>query len=192
MDSAAEVTWSVTDEDGVAAAYRALAPTVYRGLYRLTAGDAPLAQDLLADTFVSMAQSARSGRITTVNIAWLQTVARRKFLDRCRRSRSEERALARIGLADDTAEPDWSAIDSATALLAARQLPPLHRTALVLRYVEDLSTAEVATILDRSISATESLLARARRALAVLLATTNPAPPARLKPAQLKEERHGS
>ena len=36
----------------------------------------------------------------------------------------------------------------------------------VFRYVDDLSTAEVAALLDRSVPATESLLARARRELA--------------------------
>ncbi len=46
----AEMTWSVTDADGVSATYQALSPTVYRSLRRLTAGDSQLAQDLLADT----------------------------------------------------------------------------------------------------------------------------------------------
>jgi RNA polymerase sigma-70 factor, ECF subfamily len=155
-----------------------LSPEVYRSLLRLTGGDTQVAEDLLADTFVMMARAARSGQIIAVNAAWLHTVARRKFLDRYRRSRSEERAFARIGTRPDEApEPDWSSIESATGLRACRQLPPMQRAALVLRYLEDLSTAEVATILDKSVTATESLLARARRALAELIAADPTADP---------------
>lgn len=44
-------------------------------------------------------------------------------------------------------------------------LRPDQRTALALRYVEDLTVAEVALAMSRSVHATESLLVRARRAL---------------------------
>lgn len=44
-------------------------------------------------------------------------------------------------------------------------LRPDQRTALALRYVEDLTVAEVAVAMSRSVQATESLLVRARRAL---------------------------
>ena len=44
------------------------------------------------------------------------------------------------------------------------QLGPHHRAALTLRYVDDLPVAEVATLLDRTLHATEALLVRARSA----------------------------
>ena len=45
------------------------------------------------------------------------------------------------------------------------RLAPQHRAALTLRYLDGLSVPEAATILDRSVAATETLLVRARRAL---------------------------
>ena len=46
-------------------------------------------------------------------------------------------------------------------------LPGDQRTALALRYVEGMAVVEVASAMGRSVRATESLLARARRALRV-------------------------
>ena len=45
------------------------------------------------------------------------------------------------------------------------QLLPMHRAVLVLRYVDDLSVPEVATAIHRNLTATNSLLARARAEL---------------------------
>jgi RNA polymerase sigma-70 factor, ECF subfamily len=172
VESVSEIAWLVTSEDGVAAAYRALYPSVYRSLCRLTAGDARLAEDLLSESFLAMAHAARVGQIRQVTPAWIHLVARRKFLDRCRRSRSEERALARVGLVDETlaaVDIDWSRIDDGTALRASRRLPGLPRAVLILRYVEDLSIADVAETIGRTIPATETLLARSRQAFAALV-----------------------
>jgi RNA polymerase sigma-70 factor (ECF subfamily) len=47
---------------------------------------------------------------------------------------------------------------------AMRRLAPDHQAVLSLRYLDDMAVAEVAAALGRSVHATESLLARARRA----------------------------
>ena len=47
-----------------------------------------------------------------------------------------------------------------------RELSPPHRLVLALRYVDELSVDEIATLVGKSVHATESLLVRARRALA--------------------------
>jgi DNA-directed RNA polymerase specialized sigma24 family protein len=66
-------------------------------------------------------------------------------------------------------EPDWAAIGGSEALGCLGLLGDTQRAALIFRYVDDMSVAEVAEQLDRSLSATESLLARARRNLAELV-----------------------
>ena len=48
---------------------------------------------------------------------------------------------------------------------ALRALSSEHRLVLVLKYLDDLTVQQLASTLDRSPQAIESLLARARRAL---------------------------
>ena len=45
---------------------------------------------------------------------------------------------------------------------ALRQLPDIERTALVLRYLDDLSVREVAAMLARSVDGTDALIRRAK------------------------------
>ena len=45
---------------------------------------------------------------------------------------------------------------------ALRQLPDIERTALVLRYLDDLSVREVAAMLGRSVDGTDALIRRAK------------------------------
>lgn len=58
----------------------------------------------------------------------------------------------------DTADP--------AIVEALGRVSPDHRTALVLRYVDDLTVRAVAELMGKSERATESLLVRARAALA--------------------------
>ena len=93
-------------------------------------------------------------------------------LDRLRRRR-ETSADAVPELADDA--PDavgrLAAADRAAALDAAlARLPDRQRLAVVLRHLEERGNPEIAALLDTSVEAVESLLARARRALAADLA----------------------
>ena len=55
-------------------------------------------------------------------------------------------------------------IESGRALSALAAVPSPQREALALRHLDGLSVPEVARALGRSVEATESLLARARRA----------------------------
>ena len=59
-------------------------------------------------------------------------------------------------------EPDWASVDDTVALDALGKLNADQRTALVLRYVDDLSVPQVAAHLQRTVHATEALLVRAR------------------------------
>jgi RNA polymerase sigma-70 factor, ECF subfamily len=62
------------------------------------------------------------------------------------------------------------AADRAAALQGAlAALPERQRLAIVLRHFEERSNPEIAAILDTSVEAVESLLARARRDLALRL-----------------------
>ena len=60
--------------------------------------------------------------------------------------------------------------DRATALdQAMQQLPIRQKLAVTLRHIDELSNPQIATIMDISVEAVESLTARGKRTLASLL-----------------------
>ena len=128
-------------------------------------GDRALAEDLTSDVMLRAVRETKRAR-SVVTPAWLRTVARNRLVDHWR---SKAREYRRLGLAWSNPDPDeWS--DDGTPLepeivnQAMCQLPPDHQAVLSLRYLDDLAVREVAATLGRSVHATESLLARARRA----------------------------
>lgn len=147
--------------------YDAMASDVYRYLYRMSGGDSGLAEDLTQETFLTAVGRFSDGRGDEVSPPWLMGVARHKLLEHRRREGREQRRM-RLVLArsdDEASAREWRGVsrDEAAALL--KDVAGDQRTALALRYVEDLPVAEVAAAIGRSVRATESLLARARRSL---------------------------
>jgi RNA polymerase sigma-70 factor (ECF subfamily) len=146
--------------------YRETLPAVWQYLARVTAGDRALAEDLTQDVYSAALTAWRGGRRDQVVAPWLVTVARNKFVDTLRRQEREARALALVE-ADEEVDAHDAAFAVSREELAdlVRGLPPLQRAALALRYVDDLSLAEIAAALDRTVPAVDSLLRRARVAL---------------------------
>lgn len=160
--------------DPVAAIYRRALPHVY-GYLLSRCGSVSLAEDLTAETFmaavaasVAKAKTRPGARAEPeITVAWLVGVARHKLADHWRWSAREQRtAVAAAGSPAGELDDPWDEwLDTETALAALRCLNPHQRAALTLRYLDGLPVAEVARHLDRSLRATETLLARARAAL---------------------------
>jgi len=130
---------------------------------------AALAEDLTAETFLAAVDAVQRGTCTTPSTGWLVGIARHKLVDHWRRREREVRGLRVVGGDRAVAPPGdddpWDAtLDALRARETLAGLASQHRTALVLRYVDDLPVAEVAAVLGRSLHATETLLVRARRA----------------------------
>lgn len=96
--------------------------------------------------------------------AWVRRVAINLAIGRKRRIASEARALLKIGDSGhseaETRRGDpavWHAVD---------QLPSRQRAVIALRYLEDLPVAEIADLLEISVTAATSNLHKARRSLA--------------------------
>lgn len=146
--------WTVTDEVSLVACYDQSVRAVYRAASRLTGGDRDRTDDLVQDVYLSLVRSARSGALTEVGLGWLLTSVRHRYFDRVRGEARDDRRLQLV----------WSQPTSAPSETADLSgLPERERVALVLRYLDDLPVAEVAALMDLSVHATESLLARARR-----------------------------
>ena len=150
----------VTSEAGLLSFYNAAFEGVYRSAARLTWGDGALAEDLVQDAFVRLVRSIQSGAVTTVGIGWMITTVRRIHIDGLRARDREDRRIGVVA-ATPSQPPSVEAPKSLGGLLDG--LSERERTALILRYVEDLSVAEVADLMGDSTRATESLLQRAKR-----------------------------
>jgi RNA polymerase sigma-70 factor, ECF subfamily len=143
---------------------------VYRYLCRAVLGNRALAEDLTQETFTAVVASVRAGHAELQSMPWVIGVARHKLIDHYRRCESEQRRMALVWAggfgSDDKQLDDLDSEDPARVVEMLRGLSSNHRLVLALRYVDDLSVEEIATAMGRSVHATESLLVRARRALA--------------------------
>ncbi|SHM99253.1 RNA polymerase sigma factor [Cryptosporangium aurantiacum] len=143
------------------ALYDRVLPDVY-GYLRTRCGSTALAEDLTAETFLAAVVAVRSGASPTP--AWLVTVARNKLVDHWRREARERRSLQLVEPLPGPDDPWDARLDVLRARDVLQRLGPHHRTALTLRYVDDLPVPEVARLLGRTRHATEALIVRARAA----------------------------
>jgi RNA polymerase sigma-70 factor, ECF subfamily len=160
--------YALTTREGFGALYDLALPQVFRSMMRLTGGNRAQSEDLTQEAFGELVRAISDGTLTHADVGWLMVTARRRYLDSVRRWSLEERKLRLLSggaTEQDTLEPVWGSIDGGRMLALLGRLPADQRSALVLRHVDGCSVPEVASELDRSLHATESLLARARRNL---------------------------
>lgn len=140
-------------------------PDVY-GYLAARTGSATVAEDLTSETFLAAVDSLRRGRVPELTVAWLIGVARHKLVDHWRSREREDRALTAVGSEpDDGADDPWEVrLDRAMAHQVLSTLGAHHRSALTLRYLDELPVRSVAECLGRTEGATEVLLVRARNA----------------------------
>lgn len=151
--------------DPVVAIYRHALPQVY-GYLLPRCGNASLAEDLSAETFMAAVAASRREDAPDLNVAWLIGVARHKLVDHWRRVGREERGFAVAGAGGEEVDDPWAHhLDAESAYAALAHLSPHQRAALTLRYLDGLPVADVAAHLGRSLHATETLLVRAKAAL---------------------------
>ena len=144
--------------DRFLAFYDATFEEAYRYAGRLCGTDRAAAEDLVQDAYMAVLQQLRADGERELQIGYVITTIRNRFLDRVRRDQREERRLRLV--VGGAGEPEPALMPSQLASLSERD-----RAALVLRYVEDLPVPDVAASLGVSVHAAESLLARARARL---------------------------
>jgi RNA polymerase sigma-70 factor (ECF subfamily) len=128
-------------------------------------GDAALAEEATAEAFAKAFAGWPAVRAKDSPTAWVYRVALNEVRSRLRRRRHERHYLARQALAP-VPPPQEPRTDLWDAL---RELSPRARTAVVLRYVADLTEPQVAAAMGLSTGTVASLLSRSRRRLAELL-----------------------
>lgn len=150
--------------------------SIYRlAYYRLSSRQ--LAEDITAETFVRALRSISTFTWQGKDFgAWLTTIARNLIIDHFKSSR-QRLELVVDAVPDRTdAEPGPEAevlasLSSADLMRAVQALPAEQRDCILMRFMEGLSIAETAQVLDRSEGAIKQLQLRAVRNLAKSLTT---------------------
>ncbi len=133
------------------------APQALRLAYLLT-GDARLAEDIVQDAFVRLAGRMLHVRSPDGFQAYLRTTVANLVRSHRRRRAVEIRHQERRTVQAPLEPPDISARDELRMALTA--LPVRQRTAIVLRYYEDLSEAQTAEVMRCRGGTVRSLVAR--------------------------------
>lgn len=146
------------------------------GYAHLFTADRASAEDLVQEAFVRTFSGTRPLRDAGAAEAYLRHAIRSAFLDGARR-RSRWRTAAPLLLDDPGAGRDVAdqvaAGADVTAALAL--LPPQQRACVVLRYFDDLTTADVAAELGLGVGTVKRYLFEATARLRELLGTDLPA-----------------
>ena len=153
--------------------YARYADPLFAFVYHHLDGSRPDAEEVWQDTWVAALGSLQTYGGRSRLFTWLCGIARRKIADRLRRRGLQRAAFSAASpeqlaaLMDAGPLPDEILAQAGTRVRvveALASLPEDYRLALVARYADQRSVGEVAKSLDRTYKATESLLARARKA----------------------------
>lgn len=147
-------------------------PRIFGYFLPRVGGDIHVAEDLTQETMLAAVRSRGDGSAVGSMMPWLFGIARHKLIDHYRESaRQRQHLRGNEDDLDDLPEDgrllpvlDLHLIHARDAIIATLlHLPPRQRLAIVLRYLDDQPVNDVATALELSLAATESLLARSRR-----------------------------
>jgi RNA polymerase sigma-70 factor (ECF subfamily) len=161
------------DAQAFADLYDRYVDQIFAYVYRRV-GHRQLAEDLVGDVFLRAFRRLSTFEWQGVDLgAWITTIARNRVHDhfksarfRLERTTDEVREPAPVAQTPDDPERIAVARDLARALGAALDgLKDEHREVIELRFIHDMSVAETAAVMDRSVGATKALQYRALKAL---------------------------
>lgn len=182
-----ETTWALQAQQGSEEAFAKLVEAyqthVYNLCYRML-GEPEFAEDAAQETFLRAFQHLHRYDSKRPFATWLLSIAAHYCIDRLRR-----RKFSMISIDEDEEDggfelPDADAPNPESEMVRGEQqarmqgllarLDSVDRAAVVLRYWNDCSEAEIAETLRLTVSAVKSRLHRARRELAGLWQEESP------------------
>ncbi len=140
------------------------------------------AEDVWQETWLAVYRNLASLAEPAVFPVWLRRTARHRAFNWLRRFRRERELLADVPLElvgdgagdDDRLPPALDGIDASRLDAAMREMPPPQREALILRFRDDLSYAQIAQITAVPIGTVRTRLHHAKKRLAQLLSLGEP------------------
>ena len=183
---------SISDDDlirmyreGDAEAFGVLFDRHYASVYhfaRTILGRFGGAEEMLQETFLAVARTAKAYTPRGRFRAWLMRIVRNRCLNRIASERARRAALIESGLgvvecASDAPGPPRRAEANEHAQIvraAVAELPDRQREAIALYAFEQMTYREIAEVLDMPINTVKTLIHRARAALARALEAVLP------------------
>jgi RNA polymerase sigma-70 factor, ECF subfamily len=164
------------DSAAFGALYEEYAPTIYRFLRRRLYGPDEIVEDLTEDVFVKvfekLGQYEDRGRPFA---AWLYRVAQNRLVDYLRAApRSAATSLDNVStVAERNTDSAFSSVlDRQVLAPALAQLTAEQRRVIELRFIEAMSVADTAIVMERTEEAVKKLQARGLASLRRLLTAT--------------------
>ena len=156
------------DKGSLAAIYDDCHQPIYCYVYRLV-GDVETARDLVADVFQRLLQAVQNGSGPDRNPkAWLYRTAHNLVVDYYRRQEHRRHLLLDEELVmagDDPVGIAERRISAAQVRAALHRLTPDQQQVIALKFLEGLSSQEVADVLEKPVGAVKALQHRALSAL---------------------------
>lgn len=156
---------SATEPAAIAALYRRHYPAI-ASYIRRRVGYSHEAEDLIAETFLSMVKYLPKYRVRSVPFrSWLYRLATtqvNRWARRRRRAAIRELSAKAQEPASENANDGRIVIDREGVHLALMSLPPRFQTVLSLHYMEGMCVAEIAEVLQCAQGTVKSRLARGR------------------------------
>ena len=161
------------DRAALTAIYDEYYPPLYRYIYHQV-GEVETARDLTAELFQQLLQALHQSNGPTQNLrAWLYRVAHNLVVDYFRRQQHRRHLPLKeelISQADSPVELAEKNIAADQIRAALAYLTPDQRQVIILKFLEEFSNEETASILEKPVGAVKSLQ---HRALAALERTLN-------------------
>jgi RNA polymerase sigma-70 factor, ECF subfamily len=161
------------DQAAIERLFKELYPPVYGFCYSMTRRQAD-AEDLAQQTFLRAFKSLRQFRPALPIAPWILRIAHNLFISQLRAKRPhlelddpETEPIASSDPAPETAA--ISAETRAEVQRALRELAPAAQAILVLRYQQQLSYEEIATVIGKPVTTVTNRLFEAKRDLALAL-----------------------
>lgn len=133
-------------------------------------GQEESALDVLQEVWIKAFRGIRRLKDPGSLRPWLYRITHGIAVDRIRHNISRERAEeVLIEAFDESAEPSFANEDSAALHRALDEIGPKHREVLVLHFLEDFSTAEIAEVVGCSEGTVKSRIHYAKKAMKEIL-----------------------
>ena len=157
--------------------YRTYFDRLYSLVYYQVDRNQAAAEDIVQETFLAALHSAKQFKGRSKVYTWLCSIAYHKVADYYRRQAREHRnrnSAVDIDSIDTNESPGTHGVSPSPTEAAENRsliesamstLPPDYRQVLLLKYVDELSVAEISQIMRRSQKSVEGLLSRARKTM---------------------------